>query len=340
MTTLIYQESPHLPRISWGAISAGVVLSLVIYVVLSVLGSAIGATVFDPTGEADPLQGFSFAAGAWVIVTTVISVIAGSYFAGRAAQALGWLHGLLAWGLVTLLTTYMLTALAGNIIGTASSVLGKGIAVAGEGVARAAPAVADKVQAGLKESGFDFGNLQAELDTLLRQTGKPELNPDNLQQKAEQATGDAKATAAQSAQQPQQADADLTGWFERVKRSAQPALEAADKEALVNIIVARTGKSPEEARQIADNYERTYNQAMADFARLKQEAEVKARHAADAAARNVARASWWTFAVLLVGGIVAGAAGNLGFKHQPPIEEDELRTREEFDVAPTRNPLL
>ncbi len=339
MTTVVYQESQHLPRISWGAVFAGVVLSLAIYVVLSVLGSAIGASVIDPKGEVNPLQGFPFAAGAWIIISTVISVIAGSYYAGRAAQALGWLHGVLAWGLVTLLTTYMLTALAGNIIGTATSVFGKGIAVAGEGVARAAPGVADKVQASLKENGFDFGNLRAELDTLLLQTGKPELNPDNLKQKTSEAAGDAKATAAQSAQQPQQADTDLNAWFERVKRSAQPALNAADKEALTNIIVARTGKSPEEARQIADNYERTYNQAMADYARLKQEAEIKARAAADATARNVARASWWTFAVLVVGAIVAGAAGNLGFRHQPAVEEP-LRVRDEFDVAPARHPVF
>lgn len=339
MTTLVYQESPHLPRISWGAVLAGVVISLVVYVVLSVLGSAIATSIFDPKGEVNPLAGFPFAAGAWVIVTTVISVVAGSYFAGRAAQTLGWLHGVLAWGLVTLLTTYALTALAGNIIGTASSVFGKGLAVAGEGVARAAPGLADKAQATLKENGIDFGNLQAELDTLLRQTGKPELNPDKLKEKANAATDDAKATAAQTAQQPQQADTDLNGWFERVKHSAQPALNAADKEALTNIIVARTGKSPEEARQIADNYERTYNQAMADYARLKQEAEVKARAAADAAARNFARASWWTFALLLVGGLVAGAAGNLGFRHQPPVEETAA-TRDEFDVAPVRRPIL
>lgn len=341
MTTLIYQENAHLPRISWGAVFAGVVLSLVIYLVLSVLGSAIGASVLDPQGEANPLQGFSFAAGAWVIVTTVISVVAGSYYAGRAAQALGWLHGVLAWGLVTLLTTYMLTAIAGNVIATASTVLGKGLAAAGEGVAKATPAVADRVKGELEQSGLaiDFDNLQAELDTLLRQSGKPELQPEQLEQKANQAKNETQATAAQSAAQPQQADTDLRAWFNRVKNLAQPALSAADKQALVNIIVARTGKSPEEAQQIADNYERTYNQALANYEKLKQEAEVKAREAADTAARNLARASWWTFAVLVVGAIVAGAAGNLGFKHQPPFDET-LRGREEFDVAPIRRPVL
>lgn len=323
MTTIVYEENQHLPRISWGAIFAGVVLSLAIYLVLSVLGSAIGAGVVDPKGDAHPLEGFSYAAGAWVLVTTVISVVAGGYYAGRAAQALGWLHGVLAWALVTLLTTYMLTAVAGNIISTASSVLGKGLAAAGEGVARAAPGVTDQVKEELAQNGIyiDYDNLRGELDTLLRQTGKPELDPNNLQQKAEGAKDDAKATAQQTLAQPQQGDDDLRAWFDRVKRSAAPALNAADKDALVNIIIARTGKSREEAQQIADNYERTYNQALANYQQIKQQAEVKAREAADVAARNLARASWWTFAVLVVGALVAGAAGNLGFRHQPPVED-------------------
>src|SRR5690606_7665286 len=283
MTTLVYQENQRSPRVSWSAILAGTVLSLIIYLVLSVLGSAIGASMLDPQGEVNPLAGSSFAAGAWLFVTPVIAVIAGSYYAGRAAQGLGWLHGVLAWALLTLLTTYMLAALAGNIIGTASSVLGQGLAAAGKGVAAAAPKVADRVGDELQRNGvnIDFDSLQSELDTLLRQTGKPTLNPDSLKQKAEKAQGDAQATAAQGATNPQQADTDLRGWFERVKRSAQPALNAADKQALVNIIVARTGKTEAEAQQIADNYERSYNQALAKYQQLKQEAEAKAREAAD-----------------------------------------------------------
>lgn len=339
MTTLVYQESPRLPRITWGAVFAGTVLALVIYLVLSVLGSAIGASAIDPRGEANPLEGFSFAAGAWVIVTTVIAVVAGGYYAGRAANALGWLHGVLAWALLTLITTYMLTAFAGNLISTASSVLGKGLAAAGEGVASATPTVANKVEDELERNGIvvDFGNLRGELDTLLRQTGKPELQPENVQRRVDAAKDDAQATSAQAAQVPQQTDDAIADWFHRVQQSATPLLNAADKDALVNIIAARTGKSREEAQQIADNYERTYNTAMANYEQLKKQAELKARAAADRAAHNLARASWWTFAMLLVGGIVAGAAGNLGFRHQPPVEPGE-RERDDLAVV-SRRPL-
>ena len=336
MSTVIYEQPRNLPRISWGAISAGAVLALIIYLVCGVLGSAVGSSVIAPTQDQNPLAGFSFAAGVWIMVTTVISLVVGGYYAGRSAQTLGWLHGVLTWCLVTLITTYALTAMASSAIGTAASVLGKGVAIAGEGVAKAVPAIAGKVKSEMEQDGvsIDFNNLQQEFETLLRQSGKPELSPENLGQKAQQARDDGQATAQQSAVQPQQADLAFKQWFDRVKTSAAPALNAADKEALVNIIQARTGKSHEEAQVIADNYEQTYNRAMASYLQLKQQAEQKMRAAAEVAAHNLARASWWTFAALIVGAIVSGAAGNLGFRHQPPFEENE---NGRADVVSVRN---
>lgn len=314
---------PPLPRFSWSAVFAGAILSLVIYLVLSVLGSAIGASVVDPLHDQNPLRGFSFAAGAWLLVTTVISLIAGAYFAGRSAPAQGWLHGVLTWAIVTLATTYLLTAAAGSIVSGAGSVVGKGFAVAGEGAAKATPAVAEKAKSELQERGIDldFDKLRTQLETLLRQSGKPELDPSKLEQQTQQQAQQAQTAAQQGAEQPQRADDELVRWFQHVKQSAQPTLAAADKEALVNIIVARTGKSQEEAQQIADNYERTYNQAVAQFQQAKDQAEQKARSMADAAAKQFQRAAWWTFAIMVVGAVIAGAAGNLGYRRRPIAEE-------------------
>jgi len=324
MSTVVYKQSHNVKLISWGAIVAGSVLALTIYLLCGVLGSAIGASVVQPH-EADPLAGFSYAAGAWVVITTVVALIIGGYYSGRSAHALGWLHGVLTWSVVTLLTTYLLTAATSSIISTTASVFGKGIAVAGAGMAKAAPAVADKVKTELQQNGInlDTDHLRREFDTLLLQSGKPELAPQNISQKAQNASDDAKATASHATQQPQAADTDFASWLERVRQSAQPALNAADKDALVNIIQARTGKSHDEAQAIADRYEQIYNQAMINYQNLKQQAEQKARDAADKAARNLARASWWTFAALVVGALVAAAAGNLGFRHQTEDNDNE-----------------
>ena len=59
--------APLLKRISWGAILAGVVLALVVSLMLSLLGTAIGSASIDPMQEADPLAAWAKApASDWV----------------------------------------------------------------------------------------------------------------------------------------------------------------------------------------------------------------------------------------------------------------------------------
>jgi hypothetical protein len=49
--------------------------------------------------------------------------------------------------------------------------------------------------------------------------------------------------------------------------------------------------------------------------------EADARLAADTAALGVARASWYSFAALVVGATIADVSGDAGFSHRPPFEE-------------------
>src|SRR5471032_839863 len=111
-----------LPRISWGAVIAGVILSLIVYLIMSVLGTAIGASLLAPMSQPNPGRVFGFGSGVWVIVTTVLAVFVGSYFAGRCAPVLGWLHGLLSWAVMTLLIVFGTTSLIGSAVNTVGSV--------------------------------------------------------------------------------------------------------------------------------------------------------------------------------------------------------------------------
>jgi MFS family permease len=111
-----------LPRLSWGSVIAGVILSSIVYLIMSVLGTAIGASLLSPLSRPDPLHGFGFGSGVWVIVTTVLAVFVGSYFAGRCAPVLGWLHGLLSWAVMTLLVVFGMTSLVGSAVSTLGSV--------------------------------------------------------------------------------------------------------------------------------------------------------------------------------------------------------------------------
>lgn len=124
MRLLVTQEG--LPRVSWGAVFTGVIISLIVYLVMSVLGAAIGASLLSPLSRPDPVRAFGFGSGVWMILTTVVSVFAGAYFAGRCAPVLGWLHGLLAWAVMILFIVFALASLIGGTVSVAGNMASAG----------------------------------------------------------------------------------------------------------------------------------------------------------------------------------------------------------------------
>ena len=317
-STSVLASSPtrlNLNRISWGAIFAGLFLALVTYLFLGVLGTAIGAGAVDATGDRNPLSGFGTGAGIWVGVSTLLALAVGAFFAGHSAPAKGILHGVLCWAVTTLIAVYAISSFAGGVIGTATRVAGSGIALAGQGMAAAAPEIASGVKDQLQKNGvdFDFSDARNQLETLLRQTGKPALSPEALKSEANSAIQDGKATANQAASSQQgAANNDIGAFFDRLRQKAEPGLNAADKDALINIIVARTGKSRAEAEQMATNFQQSYDQAMVKYNELKAQAEQKAREAADVAAKGVSKAAWAGVGMMLLGLLISAAAGFFG----------------------------
>ncbi|WAH62076.1 hypothetical protein LZ023_37190 (plasmid) [Pseudomonas silvicola] len=106
-----------LKRISWSAVFAGVIAALIVHILLGLLGTAIGASVIDPQQERNPLEHIGTGALIWTGVSMLIAIIAGGYVAGRLAQREGALHGLLMFGVSTLITLWLAFSLATGIIG-------------------------------------------------------------------------------------------------------------------------------------------------------------------------------------------------------------------------------
>ncbi|RYE76981.1 MAG: PhnA-like protein, partial [Hyphomicrobiales bacterium] len=77
MSEAIYDRpvvAPAVPtglrRVSWGAIFAGAILTLVIQIMLSLLGVGIGLATLDPAGNGSPdAATLGSAGGIWTIVT-------------------------------------------------------------------------------------------------------------------------------------------------------------------------------------------------------------------------------------------------------------------------------
>ncbi len=306
-----------LKRISWSAVFAGVIISMVLYLILSILGTAIGASTIDPLEEQDPLGGIGMGAAIWTGLSMLIAIAAGAYASGRLAQREGALHGLLMFGVNTIISAWFVVMLANSAVTGAMNILGAGLQAVGSGVTAVAPSVKDMAKEKLAENNINLDSLQDELETTLRQTEKPELQPEALQNQAQNEANNAQNQAAATANTPQTADTDVAGFIKGLIDRNQSTFQAADREALKNIIQARTGKSDAEAEQIVAQTEKSYQEARAKFDELKAQAEQKAREAGEKAAAATAKASWFTFFMLLIEAVLAGAMGMVGRRTQP-----------------------
>ena len=93
-------------KISWGAVLAGVAVSLVAQLVLNMIGIGIGASTLDPmTGDNPAASSFSIGAGIWWALSGILAAFVGGYVAsrlsGRPKASTGAWHGLTAWAATT-----------------------------------------------------------------------------------------------------------------------------------------------------------------------------------------------------------------------------------------------
>lgn len=160
---------PLLPirnRVQWGPIVAGVLTAIVVFLLLTILGIALGASVLDPANTAGEIGTW---AAVWGAFTAIASFLIGGWIAARAAVVEGTFAGLLnglTVGIAGLLLIIWLTASGlGNLFGTIGSTVGGVLNVA----ASVAPAAGDAAnvnpqQAGNQveqATGIDVNNPQA-----------------------------------------------------------------------------------------------------------------------------------------------------------------------------------
>ncbi len=297
-------------RISWGAVLAGAVVAMVTQLLLNLLGLGIGASTIDPVTEQNPVAGIGVGAGLWFVVSAILALFAGGWVAGRLAgvprKVDSALHGVLTWGSATLVTFFLLTTAVGALISGAAGVLGKGISQAGQGIAAVAPQIAHMVKA---NTDVDLSAIKQEATELLRQTDKAALQPSNIQDQATDTAEAAATSAEQSVRNPQTAEAELTGIIDRIAAKGQNIVDAVDRDALVNVLVARTDLSKEEASATVARWEKAYQQLRVEYDQAKDAMEQQAREVGGATANAVSHAAFWTFIVFLFGGAAAAAGG-------------------------------
>jgi hypothetical protein len=116
-------------RVRWGAVFAGLVVALALQVVLTLLGTAIGLSTMDNGAG----RGLGIGAAIWLILSVLISLYVGGLVTGHLAGVLtrgdGALHGVLMWGLSTILAVYFLASGVSSILGGAVQLASSGAAV-------------------------------------------------------------------------------------------------------------------------------------------------------------------------------------------------------------------
>ncbi len=262
-------------RISWGAIFAGAVAALAIWMLLYTLGLALGLSAVDPS-DPGSLRSSGLFTGVWSAITPLIALFVGGVVASLAAGVLerrtGAIHGLVMWGLTLLLGTGLTFMLLGNVISGVASV-GKSVVQAGGGaVAELAPQVGGAAQA----FGLNAEDALAPVNQRLVSEGKPPVTPQQL----EAATRDVLQDAV------------------RQRRL--------DQTVLVQSLTQHTALATTDAQEVAGRIQAQWDQARARVSQLAQQAQTGALKAVD----TTGKAFWGVFAALLLG-MVAAIGGAL-----------------------------
>lgn len=293
-------------RLSWGAIFAGLLIALVLQLVFTLAGAAVGLAAWDPN------SGTALGVGAaiWAIVSILVALYLGGATTGWAAGALtrpaGLLHGTLVWALSTLIMTWLVASGISSIAGTTFRVFGS---VAGAATSAAASGISAAASNVSLPGNVSAGDVRARIDSVLRETGDPQLNPDSIRARASRVANTATQTSASNSDVLSELGNLISGTASQINRND-----------VINVIVARTGVTRAQAERTADRLIALRQSATAQLDTLGNTLGRKAESAASA----TSSALWWTLLGLGLS-LAAAALGAASTAHSHPGAEPVSR---------------
>lgn len=316
--TAIYPaEYAAFRRIRWGAVIAGALLAVATSFALNLLGFGIGLSTINPVQEADPFAGIGTGAIIWYVVSNLLALFVGGFVAGRMAgfpkDTTAGLHGLLAWALFTILSLYILNSTVGRVFNLVGSTISTVASTAGNAVGAAVPDdLGQQLQQQFQQADISLSDIRREAFQVLEDTDKAALDPDNLEQTAREAGNIAERNADDVATSPYAAGQEVNDIIDRIASKGGKVVEAADKDALVNVLVARSDLSETEARQTVNGWSQQYEEAKAAADRQLSQLGNTAEKVGGDVANTLATASILGFLALLAGAGAAFFGGTAG----------------------------
>lgn len=300
--------------ICWSAVIAGTLAAAALTLLLTILGAGLGmSSVSVWSGEGIGAKGLGISAIVWLAFTQIAASGLGGFYAGRfnvqervlpAKEALyrDTANGFLTWALATFMTAWLVSALAGSILGVAA----KGASLT-DSVELSSGAKMQMLAAGASNMRASGSDTSDDTDRAMRDDQNLHYMVSSLF-RGQPAASDKNGQAAQSPTANQQNQQQIEEVLIIVASNLnEAALPVEDMRYIAGLVSKRTGISQAEAE---DRVATTFTHIKQKRATLYEEMK-----AATEKARKVAAASaFWFFVFLLLGAISASVAAVWGGK--------------------------
>lgn len=329
-------------NISWPSIFAGTVTFFATLALLSLIGSAIGFGVVEPTSS-DPMAGVGTGVLIWTIITLILAFMAGGFVAGVSSRRIGILHGFLTWATSVLILVVMLATLTTSAISAVGNLLGNAFSIAGSGAASIGSSVGDLVESSVDTALDNLGDIntdevEMQMKDILRDTETPELQPGYLNDQLKEAGDEVVEAGKNVLLNPEDTEKIATELIDSLKAKATKIGESVDRDAVANSVAANTDLTEAEAQEATDNIynglqkaskeaERALNKASQNIERAKvkidqtvEDARVQAERAADA----TSKASIWAFIGLAIALVLTSMSGVWGSNYVRTHNEEKM----------------
>jgi len=312
-------------NLSWGAILAGIVTFLALFIVFSTIGSAIGLGVIN-FSSANPFSGLGTGSIIWIILTMLLSFFGGGFVSGLAARRVGLLHGFVTWAsnLIVLVVFVgmilsSLLSLAGSAISTTADVAGN---VVGTGADAATTAISEGFSTVSENVNIDTEEMTQETRDILAGTGVEELQPEYIQNHLDESGNDIQEAAQEVVTNPENTNQIVSDLADQLSSRAEDVGQAVDEEAISNSVEENTDLTGQEADEATQNIvqgleqssqtaQQALNNAGQQLEQTRQDID-QAVQELQTTATDATNVSAWTLVGLFVLHIANAAASTFG----------------------------
>ena len=217
----------------------------------------------------------------------------------------------MTWALYTFISAWLVTSAVGGIISGVGNTIGNVLSSGGDQQQGSQQQMSKEQNQRLNIS---LQQAKEQFYGLLEDAEKEELDPQRIENQAEDVAQGVREEARQALKNPSQIDAEVEQIFNEARNEFKDTWEALDKEALVNVVTERTDMNESEARNAVDNYSEQYEDLRQESEQVLEQVKQQAQETTGNITDAMADAALYLFIALLLGAIVAAAGGAVGVK--------------------------